>query len=175
MSLPTGTARQLDGGLRVRPAGTGDGQKLLALMQELSRYEGADGAMHASLASFERDGFGARPRFHAMLAELGGETLGYVTYTIGYSIWAAGSVVLVDDLFVVSHQRGTGVGRRLMQAVGAVCRQDGHALVRWTVETDNRSAIRFYEGLGARVRAKGVCTWIPRASIPPQPIEEETR
>lgn len=60
--------------------------------------------------------------------------------------------------------RGQGVGERLMRAVAEVCAQRGLAYARWTVETDNDGARRFYRRIGAQVRDKGVCTW-PQAAM----------
>lgn len=145
----------------VRPAGTPDIPALLRLMRALAALEGHEAAMRADEATLRRDGFGPQPRYAAWLAEVDGRPVGFVSRTVGYSIWAGRSVLAVDDLYVDDAARGLGIGRRLMQAVADECLLDGHAFVRWTVELGNANAIRFYERLGATLAAKGVCTWLP--------------
>lgn len=147
--------------ITVRPAQLPDAPRLLEMMRTLADYERSPGAMLATLASLQRDGFGHAPRFRALLAMVAGEAIGYVSYTTGYSAWRGSSVLLVDDLFVQADHRKAGVGQRLMEHVGRVCLQEGHAHVRWTVETGNSAAIGFYTRLGARIEPKGVCTWRP--------------
>lgn len=148
-------------GIKIRPAQLEDAGRLLEMMRTLADYEQSSAAMSATLASLQRDGFGHAPRFRALLAMLAGEAIGYVSYTLGYSIWRRSSVLLVDDLFVEADYRKAGVGRRLMEHVGRICSQEGHAHVRWTAETSNAAAIGFYSHLGARIEPKGVCTWRP--------------
>ena len=45
-------------------------------------------------------------------------------------------------------QRGTGVGRRMMQAVIQVARERGCAVVQLTTNKVRKDAQRFYESLG---------------------------
>lgn len=147
--------------LRIRPAQREDAPALLSMMQALAAHEGSGGALRIDLPTLQRDGSGPSPRFHALLAEVAGIPVGYVSYTIHYSIWAGSTVIAVDDLYVAEAHRSCGAGRRLMEAVRAICIRDGHGFVRWTVELDNPRAIAFYERLGARLRSKGVYTWLP--------------
>lgn len=148
--------------VQVRPARAEDVPVMLRMMRTLAGGEDSLGQLHADEATLRRDGFAPQPRFHTLLAECEGAVVGYLTYTVGYSIWAAGTVMLMDDLFVVDTHRNLGIGRHLMDRLDAIRTEQGHALIRWTVEHDNTQAIRFYQSLGADVRIKGVCTWRTR-------------
>lgn len=147
--------------LKIRPAQRVDAPVLHSLIKALARHEGAAMALRTDLATLLHDGFGPHPIFHALLAEVGGSAVGYVSYTMDYSVWAGSTFVAIDDLYVEPAYRSCGAGRRLMEEVRATCVRDGHAFVRWTVELDNPRAIAFYDRLGAGLRAKGVCTWMP--------------
>lgn len=147
--------------LRIRPAQAQDAPALLAMMRALATHEGSAHQLHTDAERLQRDGFGVQPCFGAFLAELDGAAVGFVSYTVNYSIWAGGDVIAIDDLYVDSTVRSNGIGAQLMQAVAAKCRRDGGAHVRWTVELSNRRGIAFYERLGATVRAKGLCIWMP--------------
>lgn len=147
--------------LHIRPAQRGDAPALHSMMQALARHEDASAVLRIDLPTLQRDGFGQSPRFHALLAEVAGALVGYVSYAINYSVWAGTTIIAIDDLYVDEAHRSCGAGRRLMEEVHAICIQEGHAFVRWTVELDNPRAIAFYERLGAQLRARGVCTWLP--------------
>lgn len=153
----------MDRHVDIRPAECRDIPRLLGLMQALAAEEGAVAALHADEASLLRDGFGAFPRFRALVAEAGPQVVGYATCTTGYSIWSANSTLLLDDLYVAPGYRSMGVGRDLLDAVGRLCVEERHVHVRWTVEPGNSRAIAFYTRMGARLARKGLCTWIPEA------------
>jgi GNAT superfamily N-acetyltransferase len=161
MSVDAGERDDARSAVRVRPARSGDAPVLLSMMQALAALEDAGAALRIDLPTLRGDGFGPSPRFHALLAEVAGVTVGYVSYSLQYSIWAGCTILAVDDLYVDQAHRSRGAGRRLMEEVRAICIRDGHAFVRWTVELDNPRAIAFYERLGARLHGKGVCTWLP--------------
>ena len=152
---------QVQSTLRIRPAQRDDAPNLHSMMQALARHEGSGAALRIDLQALQRDGFGPRPRFHALLAEVDGVPVGYLSYTICYSVWSGYTIVAIDDLYVEQAHRGCGAGRRLMEESRAACIRDGHGFLRWTVELDNPRAIAFYDRLGARLRGKGVCTWVP--------------
>ncbi|RDZ25951.1 GNAT family N-acetyltransferase [Lysobacter silvisoli] len=146
--------------LSIRATTSADAATLYALMRELAEYEGQQAHLLADAASLAADA----SRYQALLAEIDGVAVGFVSYTLGYSIWWRGDCLALDDLYVTDAARGQGVGERLMRAVAEVCVQRGLAHARWTVETGNGGARRFYRRIGAQVREKGVCTW-PQAAM----------
>lgn len=99
-------------------------------------------------------------QFHALIAERNGEIAGCVTYTWDFALWSGGTILRVDDLIVEERHRGFGVGTALMRELArrAVERR---AKMRWEVEPDNESALRFYARLGVTLRKKVVARWSP--------------
>lgn len=152
---------QVHARLRIRPAQRDDAPALHSMMQALAGHEGSSAALGIDLQTLRRVGFGPSPSFHALLAEVDGMPVGYLSYTIGYSVWSGSTIIAIDDLYVERAHRGCGAGRRLMEEARAACIRGGHGFLRWTVELANPRAIAFYDRLGARLRDKGVCTWMP--------------
>ena len=113
----------------------------------------------ATVASRGRDGFGPSPRVGAIVAEAGGELVGFVSYTWNYSVWLASDYMNIDDVFMAEPYRVKGVGGALMLKARQVCVSRGRHRIRWEVEPGNAAAIRFYERLGARLRTKGMFGW----------------
>jgi ribosomal protein S18 acetylase RimI-like enzyme len=91
------------------------------------------------------------------VAEHEGPIVGLVSYTINYSIWLAREYMNVDDVFVDSNCRGSGIGEALMQETRTHCGLVRISSTRWEVQRDNHSAIRFYERPGEKCAKKG-CT-----------------
>ena len=97
-----------------------------------------------------RDGFGENPAFSGIVAERAGEILGYLLYHPGYDADYATRTLHIVDLYVGEQWRGQGVGRALMKQAIEICRGLGGTQLFWAVYEPNKSAIRFYERLGAR-------------------------
>ncbi len=103
--------------------------------------------------SYEPDHDAFAPSFEAMIdsqdvallvADDGGTLAGYVVAVQFGTLFANGSVVQVEELFVVEAKRGAGTGQALVEAVVEWARRRG--AVEVTVPT--RRAGAYYERLG---------------------------
>ena len=139
----------------IRKATRADVPAILALVKELAAYEREPDAVIASEADLLRDGFGERPAFHVLVAELvAGEeagVMGFAFYFFSYSTWVGRRCLYLEDLFVQPAHRGQGAGIALMaalakEAIAQECRRFVWQVLDW-----NDPAIDFYERLGAKV------------------------
>ncbi|NNG03313.1 MAG: GNAT family N-acetyltransferase [Inquilinus sp.] len=133
---------------RIRPAVPADARRIAELANLLSVNEGL-GPDVFSEAIVLRDGFGETPAFSVLLAESGGEIVGYALFTDGYNTDIAARSVFLEDIFVVEPARGRGVGRRLFVAVARAAVGRGASSLWWGVRSSNRRARDFYGRLGA--------------------------
>ena len=147
--------------ITIRKAGSADVAAFLGLVRKLAAYECFEAYVHTTEAVLLRDGFGEQPRFAVFLAVYCGQPVGFVSFTVNYSIWYGKHFAQIDDVFVDEAMRGAGLGTALMKCVAAECTANDFAFARWTVETGNTRAITFYQGIGADVRERGVCSWMP--------------
>ena len=99
--------------------------------------------------AYRRDGFGANAAFSGIIAEIDGQPVGHLLYTLGYDTDSASRFVFVIDLVVDEDVRSRGIGRTLMQHASAICRDAGGAFLLWAVYEKNELAIEFYRRLGA--------------------------
>jgi GNAT superfamily N-acetyltransferase len=137
--------------ITIRPALAADVPLILALVRELAEYERDLGAVIATETDLLRDGFGPTPRFHALIAEIEGEPVGFAFYFHAYSTWRGGPVLYLEDLFVRPAQRKKGIGLALMQRLAKIAVDEGCARFAWQVLDWNEPAIGFYRALGAEV------------------------
>lgn len=131
-----------------RQASLADVPLLHRMVRDLAAFENQPEAVLSSEADLARDGFGAHPRFEAMLAETGGgEPAGFALFYATYSTWEGRGGLFVDDLFVYERHRGGGTGRLLIQAVARLALARGCGRLELNV-LDWNPARGFYERMG---------------------------
>jgi GNAT superfamily N-acetyltransferase len=130
----------------IRDARPSDLDEICALIVELAEYEQAPDEV-----AFQRDEvgehlFGDDPVAQVLIATNDeGAVVGMALWFRTFSTWVGRPGIWLEDLFVRPEHRANGHGRALLEAVRA--RTDGR--VEWTVLDWNRSAIDFYDSLGA--------------------------
>ena len=71
--------------IAIRTAGPADAATIVRLIRELAAYENLLEQAHITEADVLRDGFGAHPCFECLLAEAGGEAVGFAIHRPNYS------------------------------------------------------------------------------------------
>lgn len=132
----------------VRAATAHDTTKLLELFGALADYEHLRDELHATEEQLREALFGARPAAEALLAERGGEAVGYALFFATFSSFRTTRGVWLEDLFVLPEHRGAGVGRALLAAVAARV-PDANGRLEWAALDWNELALGFYRGIGA--------------------------
>jgi GNAT superfamily N-acetyltransferase len=152
--------------LCIRKATEADLPALTAMTREFNDYldtlggaEVADDAAEVAAAAMDRLrllAFGPRPLCTILIAELNGETVGYLNYFLGVFMDDATPTLHVADFFVTERYRRRGAGRALMLEARRIGMDLGASRLFWTVWRKNADAIRFYENLGARPEDESV-------------------
>jgi GNAT superfamily N-acetyltransferase len=96
-----------------------------------------------------RDGFGEHPEFRVLLAELGGEPVGYALFHPSWSTEVGERGFYLYDLYVREAGRGCGVGRALMRALARLAKEEGRTFLWWSSKEWNKEAQAFYARLNA--------------------------
>lgn len=136
----------------IRAATADDAEHVAQLGREFVAYLRSLGDPHPcslSAEDYRRDGFGENPAFSGLIAELGGEVVGFLLYCPSYDLDHGGRIIYIIDFYVRDSVRRQGVGQALMKAVAAICRQTGGRQLLWAVYAPNAIAKAFYEKLGA--------------------------
>jgi GNAT superfamily N-acetyltransferase len=64
--------------------------------------------------------------------------------TLRPNVWYAGKVALLDEMYVVPHRRGQGIGTAILNALLATARAGGIDLIEINVDEGDVDAQRFY-------------------------------
>lgn len=146
--------------LVIREAIESDVDIIMELILALSDHQNSQQYVVTDVETLKEQGFGLDKKFGALLAEIDGAPVGYLTYVWNYSTWAGRQYMYVENIFVLEQKRRLGVGVALMHEAKVVCRKNGCMHLKWEVESDNGNAIDFYRKLGANIAFRGVgsCT-----------------
>ena len=143
-------------GLVVRPARPEDGEAVAAMAQALGRADSGRASAFTP-GRFRRDGFGEDRAFDTLVAEAGGELLGYAIFYPGYDTDSASRGIYLADLYVRDEFRRRGVGRALVEGLAAHGRSGGARWMFWSVRRRNRQARRFYRALAPELPGVLLC------------------
>jgi GNAT superfamily N-acetyltransferase len=134
--------------VHVREAVPADAETIAAFARALSLEEGYP-APALSAEHVRAEGFGARPRFRALIAELDARPAGYALFFPAYDTDHAARGFYLQDLYVVPEARRRGAGRALMAAVARACLADDGCYVFWNALPRNRAGLAFYCAISA--------------------------
>ena len=87
---------------------------------------------------------------HGLVAERGGRLVGFAHYLFHPSTWSATPYCYLEDLFTTPEARGLGVGRTLIEAVGAAADAAGATRLYWHTQEFNADGRALYDTLARR-------------------------
>lgn len=84
---------------------------------------------------------------HGLGAVSGATLLGFAHFLTHRSTWMTADTCYLQDLYVVPEARGTGIARRLLEAVYIAADKAGAGQVYWLTHHSNAQARRLYDRL----------------------------
>jgi GNAT superfamily N-acetyltransferase len=128
----------------IRKAEPADLVQVYDLIRELAIYEKAPDQPSNPLKKFIEDGTCKHPRYFVIVAECGDEIVGMALYYNAYSTWK-GTMIYLDDLVVREKYRKHGIGKKLMDELISIAKEEKVCQLRWQVLDWNEPAINFYK------------------------------
>jgi GNAT superfamily N-acetyltransferase len=116
--------------ITIRYATAADCPRMMELVRELAVYERAPEAVTVSLEHFIESGFGNKPVWWALVAEVDGIVVGFALYYIRYSTWK-GQRMYLEDILVTEAWRGKGIGTLLMDKLILIAKEKGYSGMLW--------------------------------------------
>lgn len=135
----------------LRPAAPADLPAIVGLIRELAEFEHLAHLVVVTPESLHPQLFGPKPAAEAVVAEVGAQVVGFALFFTNFSTFLGRPGLYLEDLYVQPAHRGTGLGRALLQHLGALAVARGCGRFEWSVLDWNENAIRFYEKMGATV------------------------
>lgn len=135
----------------IRAAELRDVTAIVSLIRELAEFEHLTHLLQVTPEKLRPHLFGERAVVEALVAESGGEVVGFAVFFTNFSTFLAQPGLYLEDLYVQPRQRGRGVGEALLSRVGRIAVERDYGRFEWSVLDWNANAIRFYEKMGATV------------------------
>lgn len=84
-----------------------------------------------------------------LIAESGGETVGYAIYYPVFGSFAAKANVHIEDLFIKPEYRHMGFGKQFFFKLSETIKEEGYSRLEWSCLDWNEATIAFYKKIGA--------------------------
>jgi GNAT superfamily N-acetyltransferase len=133
----------------LRPARPGDVPAIVGLIRELAEFEKLSHLCQVTPESLAPHLFGDKPVVECVVGEVQGTVVAFALFFTNFSTFLSRPGLYLEDLYVQPAQRGTGLGRALLEHLGRLAADRGCGRFEWSVLDWNERAIRFYEGMGA--------------------------
>lgn len=140
----------------IRSGEPADVPVIAELIRGLARYEKLDDQVSMTEDKLTQALFGERRYAETLLAEDGGEAVGFALFFHNFSTFLAKPGIYLEDLFVSQEHRGKGIGRLLLERLARLAVDRGCGRLEWAVLDWNVEAIKFYERLGARPNSEWI-------------------
>ena len=135
----------------LRPATPADLPAIVGLIRELADFEHLSHLVVVTPESLQPQLFGPRPAAEAVVGEVKGTVVAFALFFTNFSTFLGQPGLYLEDLYVQPAQRGRGLGKALLQHLGALAVERGCGRFEWTVLDWNQNAIRLYKNMGADV------------------------
>lgn len=137
------------GEVRVREATAGDVPQIYAFIVELAVYEREPQGVTGTPEMLADALFGERRSAGCLIAEAGGEAVGFAVWHYTFSTWECQAGIWLEDLYVPERHRRLGAGYALLSHLAALALERGCPRVEWHALDWNELALGFYQRLGA--------------------------
>jgi GNAT superfamily N-acetyltransferase len=135
----------------LRAAEPRDVPAIVALIGELAEFEHLTHLLQVTPETLHPHLFGAKPAAESVVAEVDGAVVAFALFFTNFSTFLAKPGLYLEDLYVKPEHRGRGLGRALLEHLGALAVERDYGRFEWSVLDWNEHAIRFYKGMGATV------------------------
>lgn len=116
----------------------------LTMWQGYQRFYDVDISPAATETTWRRFLDASEP-VHAAVAQDGDQIIGMVHWVFHRSTWTVGDYCYLQDLFVDSNHRSSGVGRALIEYVYNQAQRHGSSRVYWLTHESNDTAMHLYD------------------------------
>ena len=135
----------------LRPATPADCPAIVGLVRELAAFEKLEHLCIITPETLQPQLFGPKPAAEAVVVEVDGEVVAFALFFTNFSTFLCQPGLYLEDLYVKPAHRGSGIGKALLQHLGALAVERGCGRFEWSVLDWNENAIRLYEKMGAAV------------------------
>jgi GNAT superfamily N-acetyltransferase len=133
----------------LRSAEPRDVDAIVGLIRELADYEHLTHLVRVTSDTLRPHLFGPKPVVECVVGEVNDAVVAFALFFTNFSTFLSKPGLYLEDLYVQPTHRGRGLGKALLEHLGALAVQRDYGRFEWAVLDWNEHAIRFYKGMGA--------------------------
>lgn len=137
------------GAVTFRPATDTDAPEILRLIKSLAAIEGRPDSVTSTEQAVKRLISGPKSPATVLIMLSDAKLVGYAMTARKFSSFHGFDVIYIEDIVIDPESKGAGFGKRFMAELARRAVADGAGRLEWSAVTYNRSAIQFYQHLGA--------------------------
>ena len=135
----------------LRPADEADCVAIVGLIRELAEFELLSHLVKVTPDGLRQHLFGERPVAEAVVAEIDVGIVAFALFFTNFSTFLGKPGLYLEDFSVQPDRRQQGIGKALLQHLGALAVERGCGRFERSVLDWNADAIAFYRKMGAEV------------------------
>ena len=143
--------------VEIKKANESDFDSLISLINALADYEKLPRPNKDAQSRLKKDAFGENLKFDPWIAYVDEIPAGYAITVFTYSSFLALPTLYIEDIFVLPEYRSQGIGKVLFMHCAKIALEKDCGRMEFQVLDWNKTAIDFYEKLGA----KHMKEWLP--------------
>jgi len=135
----------------IRQAVSDDVPHIFNLIKALAESEKLAHQVTGTAKELEQHLFGDRIYAEAIVAECNNLVVGFALFFTNYSTFLTKPGIHLEDLFVLPEYRRRGIGKAMLSHLGKLALARDAGRLEWNVLDSNKSAISFYQSMGAEI------------------------
>ncbi len=144
----------MNGDVQIRATTPADVPLILEFIRGIADYEKLAHEVVATEAALHESLFGPQACAECLLAFLGEEPAAFAIFFHNFSTFVGRRGLYLEDLFVKPEHRGLGIGKKLLVHLAGIAKERNCGRFEWVALDWNERAIRFYQALGAEMKAE---------------------
>lgn len=133
----------------IRPAKKKDIPLILQFIKDLAEYEKLSHEVVATEDILRKSLFGRRKVAEVVFGYYQKKPVSFAVFFHNFSTFLGKPGIYIEDLYVKPDYRGKGFGKKMLRYLARLAKQRDCGRLEWWVLDWNKSAIGFYEKLGA--------------------------
>ncbi len=134
---------------KIKPINEKDVPTIIRLMADFAEYERLSAFLVITEERLRKAMFGEDAFVEGLIVFQSDKPVGYAIFYPCFSTFRGQRGMFLEDLYVTADCRGLGLGERMLREVASVAAARGFERIDFHVLKWNKSAIGFYEKLGA--------------------------
>jgi GNAT superfamily N-acetyltransferase len=135
---------------KIRTANYKDLAIIHKYIKDLAEFEKAPQEAVVTIKDLEQTLFCSNPQVYCLLSEVDQNVTGIAIWHLNYSTWLGKHGIYLEDLYIDPKFRGLGHAKALLSQLAKICIEKGYPRLQWWVLDWNKSAIDFYNSIGAQ-------------------------